>query len=494
MQNPSFSSVPSAVARAFTRTSLLQLLLACGLALGAGRLLVEGSATSVRWSVYLLIGPLAFLGLFFSRNRAVLTAALFLPLFLFEGTLISQRPFGPVRIGISNAVFLVVFASVLFQGRVPQLKGYGAALVVLVASAFMSAVAAVGDASVQFAGFQSHYLEGAGYFALGTCLWRNEQDVHQGVRALVACGIVLAGLQFIFYWSGAAWLTPDRTAASAEVAWRYGGPIGNPNSLADLFAMIMALALVPAVVANRMRSRLLGASLAILFAWSIFLTGSRGGTMTAVAAAGLAMLAGTIRTRRGTAAVLAIILLSVAISGVSDGLFPEVYQQSIDRWQTKGLEDVRTAIWASTTGIIQDSPLGIGHDPYDFMSRLSMQDPLHEFANPHNIYLSIAVVSGIPALLAFLYLLIRVIWRSVAALAAPLDHRAFGLRGAVLLSIIVFAIGGMTEPIFDSGMKLNHFFWFLMGTAVWFERRRFAAPARPPDASEESAECPPSAS
>ena len=83
-------------------------LLMLGAAAVLGLALAQGTAMNLRWTVYLFIVPFAMIILTQIRNQFILFLALLGPLILLENSLISMRPLGPIHVGLSLPLILLL--------------------------------------------------------------------------------------------------------------------------------------------------------------------------------------------------------------------------------------------------------------------------------------------------------------------------------------------------------------------------------------------------
>lgn len=438
-----------------------------------GSALAIGLEVSVRWTIYLLLIPFVFAALFVIRQPAILVAAVFVPLMILERSLISFRQVGPFAIGVSFVTAAVVVAALWYHGHRPlpfgRYRWIWTGLVVVAALAVLQGR----NTEVEIVRFQHHYLEGLLYFFLALLAWKTPNDIRQFCWILVGIGVFFALLQFYFLRTGVALLQPTFEVASSEREWRYGGPLGNPNSFADFCAMLIAT-MVPLTQLERstVKRAVLLMSLATLVT-ALLLTGSRGGMLAATVGASVAIFIVTRHILRGWIAFpLALLLFAIGYQ-VAGSQFGETLDKSVERLD-RGLEDVRTEIWSATVDIVVENPLGLGHDPLSFVGEVARKRPGFFFATPHNLFLGVAVTIGLAGLLFFLAFWIQVVADATHATKRAADPQTQRLAISISLILFVFLVAAMTEPIFDNGHKLNHLFWFVSGTVVWLRHNSAA--------------------
>ncbi len=458
--------------------------LAIAAALLLGAILATGTAHSVRWTTYLLVVPPFFALLLLVRDPVLLLGVVFVPLFFVEQTLISFRSAGGlVYSAVSLPTFAVASLALWLHGHRPRI---GSALLfawgLLLLSVAVATSTMPSEPSVSARRYQLVFVEGFLYFAMGTAAWRSIEDFRRFGWVLVGVSVGLAALQFHFFRTGQVLLQPNFAIKGHAEGWRYGGPLLNPNTLADFHAVVVPVAILLAVAEERVWKRVLLVAALAMMAAGVVLTGSRGGTIATVAALALTGLAlsGRLARRPG---ILVLLALGVAGAYVLAVLhFHDIWQQTALRWETRGLEDVRTQIWSTSLDIIVDHPLGLGMDPKLFLGELARRRPGLFFALPHNLWLGIAINGGIVAVLAFTAIVVAVLRRGVQAVLFEADRRARLLRLIPVLSVAVFLVAAFTEPIFDNGHKLNHLFWLLCGAMLWrpADRAAHAAAAHQP--------------
>ena len=146
---------------------------------------------------------------------------------------------------------------------------------------------------------------------------------------------------------------------------------------------------------------------------------------------------------------------------------------TVERFQGRGLNDVRYGIWAKTIVSILHHPFGIGLDPHIFGYAVRA-----DANTPHNIYMEFASQAGVLALAAFLWIVgssMRRLWRA----RRSGDAHAKTAATALFVGIVGFLLAGLVEPIYQNGLKFQRIFWVLLGMGsaapIWAGLRRNAA-------------------
>lgn len=468
--------------RATSAGPVVPLLVALMLGLVAAAALFSGVQASVRWTVYLLFVPLAFFGLFVSRSSTLRAIALFAPFLILEDTLIAYREVFGVRISVSQPVALVVFASVALRDRaIPRLGRYGTLWLLLFGVAVLAMVPSWGSSDFALAidRFRRSYLEALLYFVLGIAIARTSLDARRLLWVFVAIGAVFAVLHFQFAVTGNPVLSPPKADLDPTRHWRYGGPLANPNNLACYYAMFMPGALLIGLTERRRLVSVVAFAAAVAMAGSLVLTASRGGLLaTGFSILLMIALRGQGARGRGRALPVALTVLIAAYLLLTTA-FTDQLTQSVERYQERGLEDVRTELWQRTVDIIIENPFGLGLAHTYFMRELASRTMGFLYASPHNIYLELLTSIGVQGFLVVGLLLGSVIRAGLGALrlAGRVDRVTVA---AFVTAMMAFLAAGMTEPVYFSGVKLNHVFYGVAGALVGLVAQVEAAAALAP--------------
>jgi len=277
-------------------------------------------------------------------------------------------------------------------------------------------------------------------------------------------------------------------------------PFWNPGGFsANIVGGILAV-MLPVTIAYALGSRRWW----LKCAWAIaFMAGGLVLTLTqsrgAIVALLLALLVmGVARSRwflvavplLGVAGLVAV--QSMGASQLGQLLLPGAASQAV-----ASLEG-RLEIWSRALYVIQDFPftgagLGMFDRVVDLLYPLFMTSPEALAFHPHNIYLAEAVDLGLPGLIAFVSVLLLLLFMAVQAVHLSrndtLRPLAFGLLGA----LVVYVTHGLFDSI-TSFIKANTIIWAVFGlqTALWLclhERTLplAAAPSPAPHTSPEPA-------
>ena len=133
----------------------------------------------------------------------------------------------------------------------------------------------------------------------------------------------------------------------------------------------------------------------------------------------------------------------------------------------------RLEIWSRALYAIQDFPfsgagLGMFDRVVDLLYPLFLISPEAKVFHPHNIYLAEAVDLGLPGLIAFVSVLVLLLFMAVQSIQLSRDDRlrplAFGLLGA----LVAYMIHGLFDSI-TSFIKAYTIIWAIFGlqAALW---------------------------
>jgi O-antigen ligase len=238
------------------------------------------------------------------------------------------------------------------------------------------------------------------------------------LAAMALTGVVAAAYSFAQY---AGW---DPLIPAALFRIGEGGAIVRPPASfghPDYFAVFAVLAGFAAAgmafAARALWARTGWALAAAVLAGGLLLTGSRGGWLGA--AAGLALLAGSLPRRRALLAGLLVLTALAALFVVSPAGRP--VRNRLLSFSSDPGAPARLPLWRDSLRLARDHwLLGTGPDnfqlvfpPYESFD-LAGRAPDHYAESPHNAFLDYATAAGMPALLAFVVLVgaaLRSGWR-----------------------------------------------------------------------------------
>jgi putative inorganic carbon (HCO3(-)) transporter len=266
--------------------------------------------------------------------------------------------------------------------------------------------------------------------------------------AIGSLGICLYGLTD-FVQRGGTWT--DRPV-------RAGAPDSDYQWLSTYMVMSLPLLLAGAWSASQMWKRAAYGLVAVLAVIAQALSYTRAGWL-GVMAQGLSFGLFT-KHFRLISGVLVGFLVTVALLA---GLGVAGYQRdTLDPWTLKA----RIAVWDLMADEIAAHPfLGVGYGTKTFMVRLGQHPETLKAGGSHNLFLMVAMGSGIPAV-------VFLIWVLVAGLTECLrlawihagDAATWALLMAIALMIVGFSVRNLFDAMFAGSVAC--LFWILVGTAV----------------------------
>lgn len=298
----------------------------------------------------------------------------------------------------------------------------------------------------------------AGVLAFYTLLDRTHtpSDLWWAATVITILGILLAlAAPFTVQW------TSGKIPGLAEFymrPWPKLSKITNPNILAGGIAPIVPIGL--ALLADRRSWRLVGAvSLAPLL-FTLILLQSRG----ALLSLGLGLVIWLALVRRWLVPVMAVMFF-IALYFVS--LSPGWVGQFFNTYTLMQRRD----IWFQAVQLITQAPLaGIGLGSYPQIAPYAWPHSISQpgLMEPHadNMFLQVALDTGIPGMAAFIVLLavaFHTLWHAYQAGVEP------RLAMATLMALLVVVFHGLGDTIVWDA-KPSIVLWMLLGLAFSFER------------------------
>jgi len=138
----------------------------------------------------------------------------------------------------------------------------------------------------------------------------------------------------------------------------------------------------------------------------------------------------------------------------------------------QGFMGERPYWWRAALGMIKEHPLkGIG--PGRFKTEYMLRKPEGLVENPdqcHNTYLQIALEMGIPALLAFLWIVSLIFWMIFKSRKIVHGVWDTGFIIGISASMIAYLIHGFTDNVLQRRALLM--FWFIAGLLCAFLREK----------------------
>jgi hypothetical protein len=323
-------------------------------------------------------------------------------------------------------------------------------------------------------------VEGVAVFYLTFAVLRARGDARDGlaflgivalsIAALTAVAQVAQDVQTGFYRDGCTPVTldPGVTPPPGSIP-RATGTFSNPNVLGGYLLLLLPVGLTASAYVARVRGLwalvAIGGGLGFL---SIVFTFSRAAVLMSLVAAGLGVLVSDVRYRRWL--ILVVVLLAVAIAALAGSCGSE-----------STASYGRTEEWKQTFEVIRDEPLwGVGLGRLGFV--LHERDPVSTARHAHNLWLTWWAEAGTGAFLAWAWLCLALLWRS---LRGALRGSANARTGLVAL-VGFFGFSMLDHPANTDRVALA--FWIVAGFAaasgepprgLWRRLRRSREPDAP---------------
>lgn len=286
-------------------------------------------------------------------------------------------------------------------------------------------------------------------------------DVWRAASALVLAGLaVVLLLPFSVGWSA------DKVfALPAFLDWtlRPPGQGTNPNIVGGMLAAILPLGLV-LLAAPRRSERIVGAIALGPFLIALLVLQARAAWFALLG--GLAI--GATLYRRWFLPIIPLLLLGLlflnqqlgGVEALSDTIFGKIGKP------TSGTLQERVALWTQAVELIRAHPLtGIGMGAYPFVTPYappnSPSAPGLLAAHAHNVFLQVALDTGIFGLAGFVGVFVMAI---LSAWRAYTRQRAMPLPIGILTAFSVILLHSFADGIFW-GLKTGWVLWFLFGIA-----------------------------
>ena len=254
-----------------------------------------------------------------------------------------------------------------------------------------------------------------------------------------------------FYRHGCVPVTEAPPLIPPGTITRATGTFDNPNLLAGHVLLLAPLAgMAVALVAAGWQARL-GLALAVALSYlGLVFTFSRTGVLFAILAAAAAVLSSGLPQRRYLAAIGVALAVGAFVLIGSCG--------------TEGAAGFgRTDEWRETIHVIRDHPLyGVGLGRLGDV--LHARNPLSTSRHAHNLFLNWWAEAGPLALVAWLWLLAALVWRSLRASLAG---------DAVARATLVALLGFVGYSMFDHPANVDRIalaLWIVMGLAAALPR------------------------
>jgi hypothetical protein len=432
----------------------------------------------LRWLIYLLAGVPIVVWLFFVRDRVLRVVGVLAVTLFIQDSFMGRRYFWAFSLGPSLVVAYVgLLSHVLETRRLPPVGVYGPFWVAfLFAAAICIAGASFGTGLLMpnVKELQFSYLEGLVFFLFGIGALRNSEELRSFFHWMVPIGALMALQHFFVATTGFHF----RGSAKVVQGMYYGGVLDNGNTLGSYYALAVPTTLALALASDTAyRMRVFCYASLVLMLGSLILTGCRGALLMTVVVGAMAMLGGGMRIGRlvpaaGLAAVFAFLGYKVITTFLSSSS-TEVFEMM----REEGLETGRWKTYLGYLTILLNRPLGVGMAPENAFP-LAHEQGIRA-VTAHNIYIDIAIQTGIAGSLIFTAMAASLLLRNRRAARLASDVLTRGNLNLLFLSLAGFLGVGFFEPIYTGSTKMNNLYWLLAGLSVAAVNRVFAEVREP---------------
>lgn len=290
-------------------------------------------------------------------------------------------------------------------------------------------------------------------------------DDIDSLRRALGIFVGVAALMAIF---GLATMSdPQAMFGGAVVSGRAEGAFNQPNQLGSFSAMASMVAAGVAFASRTRRGRILAGTASLLLLAALTLSLSRGGWF-GTTLAGIYLMVALPRARRAIAiaAIPAIMGVLAVITFIPDSPQVEVVGARIQALTAENPYDGRPQIWAEARReIVLDPWTGQGPGNFPVVSARSDSEASTVFADhAHNLWLTWAAESGIPASLLILGFAIA-IGVGVRRARKTLLERGRGEEAALIAGLAAAGITVLGQGVVDYPLR-NEVLWFTFWTLV----------------------------
>jgi putative inorganic carbon (HCO3(-)) transporter len=291
---------------------------------------------------------------------------------------------------------------------------------------------------------------------------RSSDQVKRLVWAMLISAVVVSLYGFHQYFFGAnvsamEWVDGEQFP---DLKMRVFSTLENPNLLAGFLVTMMAIASGMGYKSDTVKSKMIFASLVILFGGCLVLTYSRGAWISLLAIIGMY---GVLCNRK----IFWLLLLLPVIGFFAHDALLERLMSIMNPTDTSST--LRLALWESTIAMIMDKPFfGIGwgaywmvYPDYDFF----INNPNTKIFHAHNMYLNIAAEIGIPGLLTFLSMMYGHIRLALSSIGGAAQHWSSGVMLGIVGAICGLIVNGFTDYVLFN-IQLSMLFWLLNALIV----------------------------
>lgn len=417
-----------------------------------------------RWLFYLLVGLPLVVWIFLTRDNVMRVLVFVVMLIFVQDTLAARRSLLGISMGPSSMILFTVLAAYLLErGRLPRLDGYGwlwAGFLFFALVGIINGSVGTGLLFFNIQEFQLIYLEGFLVFALGYMAFRSDEEIDRFFRYFILVALGVALLHIFTVATGYRFRAGRITAGIA-----YAAMFQTTNAMAAFYDMAIPILLVMAL-RGRLSTLLRLSVFAVLalMGASLFLSASRAGMLLVPVLCVFAVLRSRVGIGRALLAGVISMLVLVSAYWLIVTFLPAIGSETVRGFEEEGLRTGRFATWKTHLGIIFDHPFGVGLAPENLIPVAHGYGTA--ITNAHNIYLNIAVKTGILGMIVFLTMvtiLLRRLLRAMSRAATSLQQQTLTY---LFLAVTGFLVAGLIEPIYTLAPKLNQLFWLMSGMSV----------------------------
>ena len=422
---------------------------------------------SFRYTIYVFfVPPLAWLLFALKSSLIKVSLAAFSVMFL-DAIFMVSGPMDFFRFRFSLVVACVVLAS-LWYYRPKRLKQHTLKRLFFwfLCTAFLSMCVGIIDDPASVAtnvtAFQLYYLEFFLFFLIGLSAFERVTDLKLFLLILVFLGGAAAAIQLYGILFNVQ-VTALRGVEDAQlwrmtpwgkdfIARRYGGPLGNPNTMSAFLVMLIPMAALTFLYETRWHARLILAGSLVLMPLSLIFGASRSGILLAPANLlfGLFLFG---KQRRVVFVVIALCVLGLLAYLLLITYFSEWFQFTVDRFTRLGLEAPgRKNVRLYFVPMLFSRPLGIGLAVSNFMDQILRYGTI-PLGNAHNMYIQVALANGVAGIFIFLRILGKIFFGNLRAyrMAEDLSVKhcfaclSVGISGVLLMGLTQSVFGGLSS-------------------------------------------------
>ena len=429
-----------------------------------------------RWAIYFVFGAPFLAWLVFGRSNPLKVLAAVGMLIFVQQSFTYRRYLGPIGVGPSIITAYVVLVALYAQRRrAPDLGSvwllWGGFMLTAITGAIVGGLQG-GSLERNVYDFQLLYLEGFIFFLIGSLAFTRDEELQNFLFYFVMAGLLVSIAHIFCLVTG--YRFRDFSEFGNELRrYNYGGFFHNPNTQGSFFSMTipMALLLLTGGRLGRLRRGLVLTAIVFMLG-SLLESVHRGGILTT----GLLCLLIVWLTARRPAMAASLVLAGAA--GVLASYFllttllPEFAAASIDFAKEKGFDSPRLSVWPRFIQMVLDNPLGVGLS-VDNLTRTAAPYAI-PFTSTHNLYLAVLVQVGFAGFAFFLALTGAILYRNYRAWRTVTDASRRVLLLAVMMPLLGFFFVGVTESVWENGIKINQLFWFWCGISISTSTRMLA--------------------